>query len=44
MEHENKSKQHIAGIPLGVEVLVKKASVDPEFRQLLLEKRGEAAG
>ena len=43
MEHENKSKQHIAGIPLGVEVLVKKASVDPEFRQLLLEKRGEAA-
>ena len=44
MKHENKSKQHIAGIPLGVEVLVKKASVDPEFRQLLLEKRGEAAG
>ncbi|HUU17232.1 MAG TPA: hypothetical protein VMW72_08790 [Sedimentisphaerales bacterium] len=44
MEHENKSKQHIAAIPVGVEVLVKKASVDPEFRQILLEKRGEAAG
>ena len=44
MEHENKSKQHIAAIPLGVEVLVKKASVDPKFRQILLEKRGEAAG
>jgi hypothetical protein len=43
MEHENKTRQHIADIPLGVEVLVKKASVDPEFRQLLLEKRGEAA-
>lgn len=44
MEHENKSKQHIDAIPLGVEVLVKKASVDPKFRQILLEKRGEAAG
>ncbi len=44
MEHENKSKQHIAAIPLGIEVLVKKASVDPEFRQILLQKRGEAAG
>ncbi|MHC4166750.1 MAG: hypothetical protein ACYSWQ_07325 [Planctomycetota bacterium] len=30
-------------IPRGIEVLVKKASVDPEFRQLLLEKRGQAA-
>ncbi|MHC4520389.1 MAG: hypothetical protein ACYTAS_17520 [Planctomycetota bacterium] len=30
-------------IPRGVEVLLKKASVDPEFRKLLLEQRGEAA-
>jgi hypothetical protein len=31
-------------IPRGIEVLVKKASVDPEFRELLIEKRAEAAG
>ena len=31
-------------IPRGIEVLVKKASVDPEFRQLLLDRRAEAAG
>ena len=31
------------GIPRGIEVLVKKASVDDEFRKLLLEKRAEAA-
>lgn len=47
MERENKSKrsgeQHIGSIPVGIEVLVKKASVDSEFRQILLEKRGEAA-
>lgn len=30
-------------IPLGVEVLVKKAAVDPAFRALLLERRAEAA-
>ena len=30
-------------IPLGVEVLVKKAAVDPEFRTLLVERRAEAA-
>ena len=30
-------------IPRGIEVLLKKASVDPEFRALLLEKRAEAA-
>jgi hypothetical protein len=30
-------------IPRGIEVLVKKASVDPEFRALLLAKRDEAA-
>jgi hypothetical protein len=33
----------VGEIPRGVEVLVKKASVDPEFRRLLLDKRGEAA-
>lgn len=33
----------MAAIPRGIEVLVKKASVDPEFRQLLLDKRGRAA-
>ena len=30
-------------IPRGIEVLIKKASVDSGFRQLLLKKRGEAA-
>ena len=30
-------------IPRGVEVLVKKASIDPEFRELLLSKRAGAA-
>lgn len=30
-------------IPRGIEVLVKKATVDPEFRALLLERRAEAA-
>ena len=31
------------GIPRGIEVLVKKASVDAEFRTTLLERRSEAA-
>jgi hypothetical protein len=30
-------------VPLGIEVLVKKAAVDPEFRGLLFEQRGGAA-
>jgi hypothetical protein len=30
-------------VPHGIEVLVKKASVDPEFREALLEQRGAAA-
>ena len=30
-------------IPRGIEVLVKKAAVDPEFRDLLFEQRGRAA-
>jgi len=30
-------------IPRGIEVLVKKASVDPDFRDLLLERRSRAA-
>ena len=32
-----------ASIPRGIEVLVKKASVDPAFKQLLIEKRADAA-
>jgi len=47
MEPENKSKepgeQNIGSILVGIDVLIKKASIDPEFRQILLEKRGEAA-
>ncbi len=35
--------QSLKGIPRGIEVLVKKASVDPEFRSVLLEKRAAAA-
>jgi len=31
-------------IPKGVEVLVKKAAVDPEFKAVLLDRRAEAAG
>ncbi len=30
-------------VPRGIEVLLKKAAVDPEFRLMLLEERGEAA-
>lgn len=30
-------------VPRGIEVLVKKAAVDPEFRELLFEQRGGAA-
>jgi len=33
----------VGPIPRGVEVLVKKASVDPEFRQVLLSQRARAA-
>ena len=38
------SGQGIGNIPRGIEVLVKKASVDPQFRQVLLDRRAEAAG
>lgn len=37
------SGTNIGNIPRGIEVLVKKASVDEEFRELLLDKRAEAA-
>jgi len=37
------SGKDVGSIPRGIEVLVKKASVDPAFRRLLLEKRAEAA-
>ncbi|MBI5572700.1 MAG: hypothetical protein HY914_22340 [Desulfomonile tiedjei] len=30
-------------IPRGIDVLIKKASIDPEFRAILLEKRADAA-
>jgi len=33
----------VGAIPRGIEVLIKKASVDPEFRKLLLERRAGAA-
>ena len=35
--------QPVGRVPRGIEVLVKKAAVDAEFRALLLERRGEAA-
>jgi hypothetical protein len=38
------SGQPIGPIPRGIEVLVKKASVDPEFRAALLAERAGAAG
>jgi hypothetical protein len=31
------------GVPRGIEVLVKKAAVDPEFHRLLLDRRSKAA-
>ena len=34
---------NVNDVPRGVEVLVKKAAVDPKFRKLLLEKRAAAA-
>jgi hypothetical protein len=37
------SGKDVGPIPRGIEVLVKKASIDPEFRSLLLEKRAAAA-
>jgi hypothetical protein len=37
------SGKPVGDIPRGIEVLVKKASIDPEFRQLLLDKRDAAA-
>jgi len=37
------SGQQLGPIPRGVEILVRKASVDPEFKRLLLSDRTEAA-
>lgn len=37
------SGQSVGDIPRGIEVLVKKAAVDPTFRALFLERRAEAA-
>jgi len=33
----------IGNVPRGIEILVKKAAVDPEFKQQLLERRADAA-
>ena len=38
------SGQSVGDIPRGIEILVKKAAVDPEFKELLLSKRAESAG
>ncbi len=38
------SGQSVGDIPRGIEILVKKAAVDDEFKELLLSKRAEAAG
>jgi len=44
MDRDKKSEQLYSDtIPRAIEVLIKKASVDPEFRRLLMEKRAEAA-
>ncbi|MBC8877018.1 MAG: hypothetical protein H8E44_46920 [Planctomycetes bacterium] len=37
------SGQSVGDIPRGIEILVKKAAVDPEFREVLLSRRAEAA-
>ena len=37
------SGQGLSGVPRGIEVLLKKASVDPTFKDLLLARRAEAA-
>jgi hypothetical protein len=45
-ENSNQSPEHpakTAYISHSIEVLIKKASVDPEFRRLLLDKRSQAA-
>ena len=41
--NEKDSIPNLGGIPRGLEVLLKKASVDPAFRELLLARRIEAA-
>lgn len=37
------SGQNVGDIPRGIEVLVKKAAVDPEFKRALLSKRADSA-
>lgn len=37
------SGKPVGNIPRGIEVLVKKAAIDPEFRQELIKKRSQAA-
>lgn len=38
------SGQSVGPIPRGIEVLIKKAAVDPDFKELLLQQRAAAAG
>jgi len=38
------SGKDVDKVPRGIEILVKKASVDPEFKEALLEERSAAAG
>lgn len=38
------SRNRVGSIPRGIEVLVKKASVDQEFREALMERRADVAG
>lgn len=42
-ESTGESEAQKPSIPRNLEVLIKKASVDPKFRRLLLDKRAEAA-
>ncbi len=42
--HPEGSRQRFGDIPRGIEILVKKAAVDPEFKELLLSERAKAAG
>jgi len=37
------SGQNVGDIPRGIEILVKKAAVDPDFKRALLSKRADSA-
>ncbi len=42
-DNHKRVQAHNSPIPRGIEVLLKKAAVDPEFRQRLLQQRGGVA-